>query len=126
MSNIFKSHHPIRHAKSFKHAFEGIWHALLNEPNFRVQIVIVIIACSLGVYYHISNTEWGLLVIAMGLLLTAEIVNTVVEEFLDVLIKEYHDGVKVIKDMAAGFVLISAGVALVILYLIFGRLMFFQ
>jgi diacylglycerol kinase len=126
MPNIFKSHHPIRHAKSFKHAFEGIWHALLNEPNFRVQIVIVIIACSLGVYYHVSNTEWGLLVIAMGLLLTAEIVNTVVEEFLDVLIKEYHDGVKIIKDMAAGFVLISAGVALIILYLIFGHRMFFQ
>ena len=126
MTNIFKSHHPLRHAKSFKHAFEGIWHALLNEPNFRVQIVIVVIACVLGIYYHISNTEWGLLVISMGLLLTAEIVNTVVEEFIDVLIKEHNGGVKIIKDMAAGFVLISAAVALVILYLIFGHRMFFQ
>jgi diacylglycerol kinase len=116
----------MRHAKSFKHAFEGIWHALLNEPNFRVQILIVIVACSLGVHYRISNIEWGLLVISMGLLLTAEIVNTVVEEFIDVLIKEYHSGVKVIKDMSAGFVLISAGVVLVLLYLIFGHRMFFQ
>jgi diacylglycerol kinase len=126
MTDIFKSHHPLRHAKSFKHAFEGIWHALLNEPNFRVQIIIVVVACVLGIYYKINNTEWGLLVISMGLLLTAEMVNTVVEEFLDVLVKEHHDGVKIIKDMAAGFVLISATVALIILYLVFGHRMFFQ
>ncbi len=116
----------MRHVRSFKYAFEGLWHALLNEPNFRVQILIVIVACSLGVYYKIPNTEWGLLVISMGLLLIAEIVNTVVEEFIDVLIKEYHSGVKVIKDMSAGFVLISACVVLVVLYLIFGHRMFFQ
>ena len=126
MRNLFKSHHPIRHAKSFKYAFEGIWHALLNEPNFRVQIVIVIIACFFGVFYKISNLEWGLLTISMGLLLTAEIVNTVVEEFMDILIKEYHEGVKIIKDMSAGFVLISAAVALIILYLVFAQRMFFQ
>lgn len=126
MNGIFRSHHPIRHAKSFKHAFEGIWHALLHEPNFRVQILIVLIASSLGVFYKITNTEWGLLAISMGMLLMAEVVNTVVEEFIDVLIKEYHEGVKIIKDMSAGFVLISAGVALVILYLIFAHRMFFQ
>jgi diacylglycerol kinase len=126
MKNVFMSHHPLRHARSFKHAFEGIWHALLNEANFRVQILIVFAACSLGVFYRISNTEWGLLVLSMGALLAAEIINTVVEEFIDVLIKEQHEGAKVIKDMSAGFVLIAAAAALVILYLIFGQRLFFQ
>lgn len=119
MNSLFKSHHPLRHARSFKHAFEGIWHALLNEANFRVQLVIVFAACSLGVYFHISNTEWGLLVLSMGALLAAEVINTVVEEFIDFLIKENNDGAKLIKDMSAGFVLIAAAAALVILYLIF-------
>ena len=126
MASIFKSHHPIRHVKSFKHAFDGIWHALLNEPNFRVQILVTFVACSLGVFYHISNTEWGLLILSMGALLAAEVVNTVVEEFIDVLIKDYDEGAKIIKDMSAGFVLIAAGGALIILYLIFGHRMFFQ
>lgn len=126
MTNLFKSHHPIRHVRSFKYAFEGIWHALINEPNFRVQILIVIVACVFGIYYNISNVEWGLLVISMGAMLTAEIVNTVVEEFMDLLIPDSHEVVKIIKDMSAGFVLISAGVALVILYLIFGHRMFFN
>lgn len=126
MRNVLKSHHPMRHAKSFKYAFEGIWHALLNEANFRVQIVIVFVACSLGVFYKISNTEWALLTLSLGALLAAELLNTVVEEFIDALIKEYHEGAKVIKDMSAGFVLISAGVTLVILYLVFGHRIFFQ
>jgi diacylglycerol kinase len=119
MKSLFMSHHPLRHARSFKHAFEGIWHALLNEANFRVQLVIVFAACSLGVFFHISNTEWGLLVLSMGALLAAEVINTVVEEFIDVLIKDYNEGAKLIKDMSAGFVLIAAAAALVILYLIF-------
>jgi diacylglycerol kinase len=126
MNRIFKSHHPLRHVRSFKHAFAGIWHALLNEANFRVQLLIVFAACSLGIYFHISNTEWGLLVLSLGALLAAEIINTVVEEFIDVLIKGYDDGAKIIKDMSAGFVLIAAGAALVILYLIFGHRLFFQ
>ena len=99
---------------------------MLNEPNFRVQIVILFFACTLGIFFKISNIEWALLTISMGALLAAEILNTVVEEFIDALIKEYHEGAKVIKDMSAGFVLISAASALVILYLIFGHRIFFS
>ena len=41
----------------------------------------------------------------MGLLLSAEMINTLVEEFIDNLIKDEHEGAKIIKDVAAGFVL---------------------
>lgn len=121
MLEIFRSHHPLRHAKSFKHAFEGIFHALLNEPNFRVQVVIVALAVYFGKRFEITNVEWGLLVISLGLLLAAEIINTVVEEVIDHFIKEEELVVKILKDLAAGFVLITAVVTLIILYLIFGK-----
>jgi diacylglycerol kinase len=115
----FKSHHPIRHAKSFKYAFEGIFHALINEPNFRIQVIIVSIAVAMGIDFKISYLEWGLLALSMGQLLVAEMVNTVVEEAVDQLIHEYHEGAKIVKDLSAGFVLITAIVALIILGLIF-------
>jgi diacylglycerol kinase len=121
MFQLLKSHHPMRHARSFKYAFQGIFHALLHEANFRVQVLIVIASTILGIHFKIDNTEWGLLVISMGLLLSAEMINTVVEEVIDNLIKEYHEGAKVIKDLSAGFVLITAFVALIILFLIFGH-----
>lgn len=124
MKILLSSHHPARHVKSFKYAFKGIFHAMSHEANFRIQILIVLGAVYLGLKYHINNTEWGLLILSMGALLSAEMLNTVVEEFIDALIKEYHEGARVIKDIAAGFVLITAITALLILLLIFGHRVF--
>jgi diacylglycerol kinase len=120
MLQIFKSHHPIRHARSFKHAFEGIFHALLNEANFRVQIVIVILSILLGKFFKISNVEWAIVTMSMGLLLASELINTTVEEIMDHFVKHDNRVAKVVKDMAAGFVLINAIGSLIILYLVFG------
>ncbi len=124
MKTLLSSHHPIRHVKSFKYAFKGILHTLINEPNFRIQVLIVSVSTYLGFLYKITITEWGLLVISLGSLLAAEMLNTVVEEFIDALIKEYHEGARIIKDVAAGFVLINAFTALIIILLIFGHRLF--
>jgi len=118
--SLFRNKHPLRRADSFKFAFEGIFHALVNEPNFRIQIIIALLSIAFGFYFNISNVEWALLTISMGLLLTAEMINTVVEEVIDYFIKELHNGAKVIKDLSAGFVLITAAIAAIILCLIFG------
>ena len=88
MLGFLKSHHPLRHARSFKYAFQGILRALIEEPNFRVQVVIVLISVLLGFHFNITNTEWGLLILSMGLLLMAEVLNTVVEDTIDFFIKE--------------------------------------
>ncbi|GIW69872.1 MAG: diacylglycerol kinase [Patescibacteria group bacterium] len=119
MFGFFKSHHPLRHAKSFKYAFQGIFHALMNEPNFRLQIVIVSISILLGFHFKITNTEWGLLVLSMGILLMAEVLNTVVENTVDFFVQGFDEGAKVVKDLSAGFVLITAITTLIILILIF-------
>ena len=119
MLGFLKSHHPLRHARSFKHAFQGIFKALIEEPNFRVQVIILVISIMLGAHFNITNTEWALLILSMGLLLMAEVLNTVVEDTIDFFIKDFDEGVKVIKDLSAGFVLITAITALVILILIF-------
>ncbi len=121
MIKLFESHHPIRHVKSFRHAFEGLFHALINEPNFRVQVVIVALSVYFGKRLGITNTEWSILIISLGLLLAAEIINTVVEEIMDHFVKHDDPVVKIIKDLSAGFVLISAISTLIILYLTFGH-----
>ena len=121
MKTLLRSHHPARHVKSFEYAFKGIIHTLINEPNFRIQIIIVCATVYLGCIYKITITEWGLLTITLGSLLSAEMINTVVEEFIDALIKEYHEGARIIKDVAAGYVLITALTTLAIIMLIFGN-----
>ena len=121
MKKFFKDHHPKRHARSFKYAFSGLFHALINEPNFRIQLIIVALLVFFGFKYSISSIEWGLLTISVGLLLSAEMINTVVENFIDSMIDEENDGAKVIKDLSAGFVLITALTALIVFYLIFWK-----
>lgn len=120
MSEILKSHHPRRHTNSFKYAFKGLSHALANEPNFRIQVLIATAATIMGLEFHIDTIEWSVIILSMGFLLSAEMVNTVVEEFIDHLIKEEHEGARIIKDLAAGFVLTSAIATWLILLLIFG------
>ena len=121
---FLKSHHPIKHVKSFKYAFSGILHALYHEANFRIQIFISIISIILGFYFQISVAEWSVLIISFSILLSAEIMNTSIENLIDFVIPKKSLVVKVIKDLSAGFVLINALAFLAILIIIFyGRIL---
>ncbi|HSX39085.1 MAG TPA: diacylglycerol kinase [Candidatus Saccharimonadales bacterium] len=121
MKTIVTAHHPVRHLNSFKYALRGISHAFLNEANFRVQLVITIFSGALGFYFKISSIEWAFLVLSLGSLLSSEIINTVIEEFIDHLIHEHHEGARIIKDLSAGFVLTTSITTLFILILVFGE-----
>jgi len=124
MQNLFKSNHPVRQIKSFKYAFEGLMHAFLNEPNFRIQILIVTASVVLGKIYQITRAEWSVIALSLGLLLVTELINTVFEEIMDRFMKETDDSVKIIKDVSAAAVLITAFVVGVNLLIIFGPRIF--
>ncbi len=81
---------------------------MMNEANFRIDMVITAFVVSMGIHFRITNTEWAILVLGLGFLLAAEIINTLIEELVDHLIHEHHEGARVIKDLSAGFVLTVA------------------
>lgn len=119
VGRLISSHHPRRQLKSFKHAFRGILHATVNEANFRTQLAIVLVSVMAGFFYHIQLVEWIALVVVCGMLLSAELINTAIEEFIDHLIHEHHEGVRVIKDLSAAYVLTTALCALAVFLLVF-------
>lgn len=119
MGRLISSHHPSRHIRSFKYAARGIYHATANEANFRIQLAIVLVTVVAGLIYSISVIEWLAIVVASGMLLSAELLNTTIEEFVDHLIHEHHEGVRIIKDLAAGYVLTTAFCALAVYLLVF-------
>jgi diacylglycerol kinase len=119
--SLLKSHHPIKHLKSFKFAFEGVLHALIHEANFRLQILITAVAVGLGFYFQISSSEWSVLILGFASLLSAEVLNNSIENFIDYLIPKKSNVVKIVKDLSAGFVLINALACLAILVVIFGK-----
>jgi undecaprenol kinase len=104
---------------SFKYAFQGIAHAIRTQANLQIHLAISIIVVVAGIVFRISITEWIDIVLAMMIVLSAELFNTSIENAMDRVSTEVHPLAKVAKDTAAGAVLITAIGSVVIGMLIF-------
>ncbi len=99
--------------RSFKYAWEGIVFMFLNETNARIHLASSIVVVALGFLFKISAIEFLLMIVLISMVLVAEIFNTAIEKVMDHLSPGLHPGVKVVKDLAAGGVLISAMAAFI-------------
>lgn len=111
----------IKFFKGFGFAFAGIWQMLLQERNFKVHVLALLAVISAGLYFHITTQEWINILLVSALVLSLEAINTAIEKLCDMHTKEIHPQIKLIKDVAAGSVLIAAIFALVIAFLIFTK-----
>jgi diacylglycerol kinase len=98
--------------RSFVFAGQGVWHAVRHQRNMRVHLVAAVAAVVAGLILKISAVAWACVLLAIGLVLTAEMLNTVVESLVDLYTDEYHPLAKIAKDTAAGAVLVSSLAAL--------------
>jgi len=105
--------------KSFVFAFNGIRILFRNEHNAWIHLFASICAISLGFFCHISSIEWIAVLFAIGLVLSMEAVNSAIENLCDFASPDKHETIKKVKDLAAGAVLISAIIALIIGLIIF-------
>jgi diacylglycerol kinase len=104
---------------SFRYATRGIWYVLRTEQNIQIHFVATAIVIALGMIYHISALEFAVLLLAIGFVIAAEVLNTVIEDFLDVIHPTHHHAVRRIKDSLAGAVLLAAMISVGIGLLIF-------
>jgi diacylglycerol kinase len=95
--------------ESFYHAFSGIGTTLKRERNFRVHLAFAALAIGLGLILKIGDVQWLAVTLAIGLVLTAEFINTAMEHIVDLVTERtYHDAAKAAKDTAAAAVLVAA------------------
>jgi len=109
-----------RVTRSFVFAFRGIGFLLRTQTNARLHLAATVVVIGAGFGFQISRAEWLAVVAAIGLVWTAEGMNTAIEAVVDLVSPEAHPLAGRAKDVAAGAVLIAAGVAAVIGVLIFG------
>mgnify|MGYP001164636459 CR=1 FL=1 len=105
--------------KSMRHALDGIIFTFKSERNFRIHLIVYLFMVILSFYLDISILEWLFLHLVSALVIISEIFNTAIEKTLDWLEPNHHDVVKVVKDICAGGVLISAITAVIIGLIIF-------
>lgn len=105
--------------RSLRHALSGIAYAIREERNFYVEFAIALGITFFAWYFPLTSGERALLAILCTVVLGLELVNTAFERMLDMMKPRVHPYVKVIKDLAAGAVLIVAAGALIAGVLIF-------
>lgn len=105
--------------KSATHAWRGIGILIKTSHNAWGHLFFGFLAIYLGYILNISDIEWVLIVFAMGLVIITETFNTAIEIDIDLTSPEYHPYARDTKDVAAGAVLLSVLVAIVIGLIIF-------
>ena len=105
--------------RSFRFAFNGLKILLAEEHNSRIHFLIAACVVVAGIAFEISIFDWIALVFAIGLVITVEIFNSVIENIADFVHPEKHDMIKKIKDLSAAGVLVSAVTAMLIGLIVF-------
>lgn len=94
--------------KGFKYAFFGIVHCIKNERNMRFHTVAALYVLIFARFFDFSPGEWALLLLTIGAVIAAEMINTAIEELCDKVCTDYDQRIKHAKDAAAGAVLMLA------------------
>lgn len=105
---------------SFAYAFKGIAYALKLEHNIWIHCILAIAAIALGFFLEIKLAEWLFIILAIGLVFSAELFNTAIEVLIDFVSPEHNPKAGLVKDIAAGAVLVTAITAALIGLFIFG------
>ena len=105
--------------KSVGYAFTGAIKLLTTEHSIMVQSGVMLFATFLGFYCSISSSEWMFQILAFGLVLSVEGLNTATEKIADFIHPEFHERIGFIKDIAAGAVFFAALTAFSILCIIY-------
>ena len=100
--------------KSFNYAFNGLRLFIAREHNGRIHLCAAILAILLSWYLHLSAIEWVAILGVITMVLVTEILNSAIEKLADVISPGYDPKIKMVKDLAAAAVLVTAFFALAV------------
>ena len=104
---------------SFNYAVSGIITAIKTEKSMRLHYIIAVLVLLSSLFFDFNRTEFLLLLFAVSLVVISEMINTAIERTIDLITKEFHPLARLVKDVAAGAVLIATINSLIVGYLLF-------
>jgi len=110
----------MKFVQSLRYAFDGIIATIQSEKNFRVQIALALFSIAMGLYLNITFVEWMILILTVGSVLAAELINTSIESVVNLVSPQFHPLAKKAKDAAAGAALVLSIGSLFVGWFIFG------
>lgn len=104
---------------SFNHAIDGIIETVRSERNMKIHLVaalIILVACF---SVNLSRVEFLILSLTITMVISAELLNTAIENVVDMITSVYHPLARIAKNAAAGAVLVTAINAVIVGYIVF-------
>lgn len=102
-----------------KYASRGAWLLVKREQSIQVQLFVSVVVFGAGLYFEITTTEWMFQLLAIGLVLSIEGLNTAIEEISNFVHPDFHNRIGLIKDISAGAVFFAAIIAVIIAAIIY-------
>ena len=104
---------------SFKHSFDGLKYAYLNEQSMLLHLISTIIIIVLGIFFKISLIEWIICITLLACIMCIELLNSAIEATVDLVTKEKKELAKIAKDTSSASAGIISIISLVVFLLIF-------
>lgn len=104
---------------SFNYAVSGIITSLKTEKNMKVHYIIAIVIIISSLFFDFTRIEFLLLLFSISLVVITEMINTALERVVDLITEDFHPLARIVKDVAAGAVLIAAINSIIVGYLLF-------
>jgi len=108
-----------KHTISFKNAFNGLIWSLRTQPNYRIHLLLSIVALALSFLLKISYYEFLIIVLLITVGLVIETINTAIESTTDAIDTKIREDIKISKDVSAAAMLIYAIGSTIIALMIF-------
>jgi diacylglycerol kinase len=100
--------------KSFRFAFSGLWVALRTQRHTCIQRVSTPPSLHWGCAWLSLTQWWAVLALTIGFVFVGEMLNTLVETLVDLVTPGYHPLANMVKDVAAGAVLLTAIISVIV------------
>jgi diacylglycerol kinase len=111
----------MRWLRSFRYAYEGLKYALATQRNMKFHFFVSFVALISALFFHISKIEILFIILAIVLVIMTELINTAIEQTVDLAMPNQHPVAKIAKDLAAASVLAAAAFAVAV-----GAIVFFE
>jgi diacylglycerol kinase (ATP) len=119
MINFFSSRF-----RSFGYAIKGLKEFFSTQINSWIEIAASLAVIFAGFYFNIPTSEWLAILLCIGLVFIAEIINTSIEYLCNYVSTELNPIIGKVKDLAAGAVLFASIISFIIALIIFWKYIF--
>lgn len=105
----FQSKHPpTSFYRSVLHAWNGLIHTVVHQRNMRMHLISGLLVGLVGSGIPLGLAEKVTLIFCVLLVLFAEMLNSALEQLVDLAIQQFDEKAKLTKDIAAAAVLVLA------------------